>query len=159
MGRDGIHLYYFDIDAVHYSSSKFGVESPDTPLPRFRFCAKDRFACFEVVPGEGKLSASVRDIGFGASAYFWHCLGKSLKRTQKGNFPPCQERRRWPCMVTPLRPEVRNAAIEASRRPTQARQGPWESGPQALREAPALRHIHRRHRRRRYPRSPRWCRR
>ena len=41
---DGIHLYSFDIHAVHYGSFEFDAESPDTPLSRFRFRAKDRFA-------------------------------------------------------------------------------------------------------------------
>ena len=44
MGWDGIHLYYFDIHAVHYGSFELDAESPDTPLSRFRFRAKDRFA-------------------------------------------------------------------------------------------------------------------
>ena len=43
MGWDGIHLYYFDIHAVHYGSFELDAESPDTPLSRFRFRAKDRF--------------------------------------------------------------------------------------------------------------------
>ena len=44
MGWDGIHLYYFDIHAVHYGSFELDAESPDTPLSQFRFRAKDRFA-------------------------------------------------------------------------------------------------------------------
>ena len=44
MGWDGIHLYYFDIHAVRYGSLELHVESPDTPLSRFRFRAKGRFA-------------------------------------------------------------------------------------------------------------------
>ena len=44
MGWDGIHLYYFDIHAMRYDSLELHVESPDTPLSRFRFRAKDRFA-------------------------------------------------------------------------------------------------------------------
>ena len=34
MGWDGIHLYYFDIHAVHYGSFELDAESPDTPLSR-----------------------------------------------------------------------------------------------------------------------------
>ena len=44
MGWDGIHLYYFDIHAVHYGSFELDAENPDTPLSRFRFRAKGRFA-------------------------------------------------------------------------------------------------------------------
>ena len=44
MGWDGIHLYYFDIHAVHYGSFELDAESPDVALSRFRFRAKDRFA-------------------------------------------------------------------------------------------------------------------
>ena len=44
MGWDGTHLYYFDIHAVHYGSFELDAENPDTPLSRFRFRAKDRFA-------------------------------------------------------------------------------------------------------------------
>ena len=44
MGWDGIHLYYFDIHAVHYGSFELDTENPDTPLSRFRFRAKDHFA-------------------------------------------------------------------------------------------------------------------
>ena len=44
LGWDGIHLYYFDIHAVNYGSFDLDTESPDTPLFRFRFRAKDRFA-------------------------------------------------------------------------------------------------------------------
>jgi hypothetical protein len=44
MGRDGIHLYYFDIHAVHYGSFELSTESPDIPLSRFRFRERGRFA-------------------------------------------------------------------------------------------------------------------
>ena len=44
MGWDGIHLYYFDIHAMRYGALELHVESPDTPLSRFGFRAKDRFA-------------------------------------------------------------------------------------------------------------------
>ena len=44
MGWDGIHLYYFDIHAVHYGSFELDAGNPNTPLSRFRFRAKDRFA-------------------------------------------------------------------------------------------------------------------
>ena len=44
MGWDGIHLYYFDIHAVHYGFFELDAESPDTPLSRFWFRAKDRSA-------------------------------------------------------------------------------------------------------------------
>ena len=43
MGWDGIHLYYFDIHAVRYGSVELHVESPDTPISRFRFREGDRF--------------------------------------------------------------------------------------------------------------------
>jgi hypothetical protein len=44
MGWKGIHLYYFDIYAVHYGAFELDAESPDIPLSRFRLRAKDRFA-------------------------------------------------------------------------------------------------------------------
>ena len=44
VGWDGIHLYYFDIHAVHYGSVELSTESPDVPLSRFRFRERDRFA-------------------------------------------------------------------------------------------------------------------
>ena len=43
MGWDAIHLYYFDIHAVRYGSIELHIQSPDTPLSRFRFRANDRF--------------------------------------------------------------------------------------------------------------------
>ena len=44
MGWEGIHLYYFDIHAVHYGSFELSTESPDIPLSRFRFREGGRFA-------------------------------------------------------------------------------------------------------------------
>ena len=44
MGWEGIHLYYFDIHAVHYGSVELSTESPDIALSRFRFRERDRFA-------------------------------------------------------------------------------------------------------------------
>ena len=44
MGWEGIHLYYFDIHAVHYGSFELSAESPDIALSRFRFRERSRFA-------------------------------------------------------------------------------------------------------------------
>ena len=43
MGWEGVHLYYFDIHAVHYGSFQLSAESPDIPLSRFRFRKGRRF--------------------------------------------------------------------------------------------------------------------
>ena len=74
MGRDGIHLYYFDIHAVHYGSFELDAESPDTPLSRFRFRAKDRFVY-------------LYDMG----DYWEHevRLEKFLERDPKQTYPVC----------------------------------------------------------------------
>ena len=44
MGWEGIHLYHFDIHAVHYGSFELSAESPDIALSRFRFRERSRFA-------------------------------------------------------------------------------------------------------------------
>ena len=44
MGWEGIHLYYFDIYAVHYGAFDLDAESPDLPLSAFRFREHERFA-------------------------------------------------------------------------------------------------------------------
>ena len=44
MGWDGVHLYYFDIHAVHYGAFELDSEGPDIALSRFRFRERDRFA-------------------------------------------------------------------------------------------------------------------
>ena len=44
MGWEGIHLYHFDIHAVHYGSFELSTESPDIALSRFRFRKGSRFA-------------------------------------------------------------------------------------------------------------------
>ena len=44
MGWEGVHLYYFDIHAVHYGSFESSTESPDIPFSRFRFRKRRRFA-------------------------------------------------------------------------------------------------------------------
>ena len=74
MGWDGIHLYYFDIHAVHYGSFELDAESPDTPLSRFRFRAKDRFVY-------------LYDMG----DYWEHevRLEKFLERDPKQTYPVC----------------------------------------------------------------------
>lgn len=59
--------------------------------------------------------------------------------------------RRLPHIVTPLQPDAWGAAGQGPSRPTQGRQGPWESGPRVLREVSGPWRIRRR-RRRRYPR-------
>ncbi len=46
MGWEGIHLYHFDIHAVHYGSFELSTESPDIPLSRFQFRERRRFAYF-----------------------------------------------------------------------------------------------------------------
>ena len=43
MGWEGIHLYYFDIHAVHYGSFELSTQSPDIALSRFRFRERGRF--------------------------------------------------------------------------------------------------------------------
>ena len=42
MGWECIHLYYFDIHAVHYGAFELDAESPDLPLSAFR--ERERFA-------------------------------------------------------------------------------------------------------------------
>ena len=44
MGWDGVHLYYFDIHAVHYGAIELDSETPDIALSRFRFRDRDRFS-------------------------------------------------------------------------------------------------------------------
>ena len=44
MGWEGIHLYHFDIHAVHYGSFELSTESPDIALSQFRFRERSRFA-------------------------------------------------------------------------------------------------------------------
>ena len=44
MGWKGIHLYYFDIYAVHYSAFELDSESPDLLFSTFRFRERQRFA-------------------------------------------------------------------------------------------------------------------
>ena len=46
MGWEGIHLYHFDIHAVHYGSFELSTKSPDIALSRFRFRECGRFAYF-----------------------------------------------------------------------------------------------------------------
>ena len=74
MGRDGIHLYYFDIHAVRYGSIELHIQSPDTPLSRFRFRAKDRFTY-------------LYDMG----AHWEHevRVEKFLERSAKKTYPVC----------------------------------------------------------------------
>ena len=43
MGWEGIHLYYFDIHAVHYGSFELSTENPDIALSCFRFRERGRF--------------------------------------------------------------------------------------------------------------------
>ena len=43
MGWEGIHLYYFDIHAVHYGSFELSAENPDIALSCFRFRERGRF--------------------------------------------------------------------------------------------------------------------
>ena len=93
MGWDSIHLYYFDIHAVRYGSLELHVESPDTPLSRFRFRAKDRFAY-------------LYDMG----DYWEHevRIEKFLERSSKENLPRLYRRLqglparglRWPSRVS-----------------------------------------------------------
>jgi len=74
MGWDGIHLYYFDIHAVHYGSFELDAESPDTPLSRFKFREGDRFAY-------------LYDMG----DYWEHevRIEQFLERKQKKTYPVC----------------------------------------------------------------------
>ena len=44
MGWQGIHLYYFDIYAVHYGPFELDAESPDLPFSAFRFRERECFA-------------------------------------------------------------------------------------------------------------------
>ena len=44
MGWKGIHLYYFDIYAVHYGAFELDAESPDLPFSAFQFRENERFA-------------------------------------------------------------------------------------------------------------------
>ena len=44
MGWKGIHLYYFDIYAVHYGAFELDAESPDLPFSTFQFRERQRFA-------------------------------------------------------------------------------------------------------------------
>ncbi len=44
MGWKGIHLYYFDIYAVHYGAFDLDAESPDLPFSAFQFRENERFS-------------------------------------------------------------------------------------------------------------------
>ena len=44
MGWEGIHLYYFDIYAVHYDAFELDAESPDLPFSVFQFRERERFS-------------------------------------------------------------------------------------------------------------------
>lgn len=44
MGWEGIHLYYFDIYAVHHGAFELDAESPDLPFSVFQFRERDRFS-------------------------------------------------------------------------------------------------------------------
>ena len=74
MGWKGIHLYYFDIYAVHYGSFELDTESPDIAFSRFRFREGDRFAY-------------LYDMG----DYWEHevRIEKLLERSPKKTYPVC----------------------------------------------------------------------
>ena len=44
MAWEGIHLYFFDIFAVHYGALKLDAESPERPLSVFQFRECERFS-------------------------------------------------------------------------------------------------------------------
>ena len=74
MGWEGIHLYYFDIYAVHYGSFELSTESPDIALSCFRF-------------REGGCFAYLYDMG----DYWEHevRVEKFLDRNPKKAYPVC----------------------------------------------------------------------
>ena len=74
MSWEGIHLYYFDIHAVHDGSFELSTQSPDIAFSQFRFRANDRFAY-------------LYDMG----DYWEHevRLEKYLERNPKKTYPVC----------------------------------------------------------------------
>ena len=74
LGWEGIHLYYFDIHAVHDGSFELSTQSPDIAFSQFRFRANDRFAY-------------LYDMG----DYWEHevRLEKYLERNPKKTYPVC----------------------------------------------------------------------
>ena len=96
MGWEGIHLYYFDIHAVHYGSFELSTQSPDIAFSQFRFRANDRFA-------------HLYDMG----DYWEHevRLEKFLQRNPKKTYPVCT----GGSGACPHTPPLINATLPSSR--------------------------------------------